>query len=949
MKIVRQPLVPVLLAALALSLDPAPGQTQVWRSGLFPENWQRPGESASFDNDKLIQDFSFAGYRRGEEEVPDLAGPLFDVVTYGADPTGAADSTVAIQAAINAATAAGGGVVFLPAGEFRISPQGANSHCLRISGSHVVLRGAGTAETFLVNTSHEMRGKAVIQISPASASSGTVIPITADLPGPTRRIPVADAGAFAPGDLVRIEWDFTTEWIAEHSQQTWWSESSRPSSARYLREVLATDPEGGWIEVDVPTRYAIHPRDNARVSRRSGLLTGVGIESLSIGNLQHPGGSWGENDYGVEGSAAYDVHNSWLVRIQNVRDGWVTDVHSRVPGENTSTGCHLLSNGILLVDSFRITLRDCAMRRPQYGGGGGNGYMYRVQHANECLLERCLADFSRHGFVISHAGTSGNVFLQCEDRETARATGATGSYTTSGSGSDNHMHFSHSNLWDRCHAHNSFWTAHHRGTSGTVPHGLTSAHAVYWNTTGSGTRYTDIVRSGQGRHGYVIGTSGSRFGATNPTSGNTAPADHLEGIGLGATIEPASLYLDQLSRRLVPRLGLGGPAIRFPDNTFTVDAAVTLDGRPLEEAIELEWALVSTPSGARHVATVTATGRAFTVSRPGTYTVEATGVAAGQVVSDRIAIEVLPPAPGGGFTDLFPVADSNVRGGVDFELTNYGFAPDLQIKNVGAVHVHREAFMRFDLSGIESASIQDAELHLHFTSTDTAATGRTSVVADPVPWGETTINYTNRPTVQEAVVGDWGMVAGNWLVLDAGQVVPAQVAANGTITFRHQILTQPSQPVYAMASRENPTPSLRPFLRIHLAPPTLDEWLARNGDLEEHERGWHADPDQDTLTNLMEAWLGTDPSIPGAGGIPQLRREAGELELHLLLNSAPPGGLLYFLEGSETLAADDWQLVPSVVWMPSGPEDGGRVPTVVRIPLDPAAPRRFYRVHVETL
>ncbi len=85
------------------------------------------------------------------------------------------------------------------------------------------------------------------------------------------------------------------------------------------------------------------------------------------------------------------------------------------------------------------------------------------------------------------------------------------------------------------------------------------AHAVYWNTTGSGTRYADssnpIVRSEQLNYGYIIGTratSGSAYHASNPTGGNTAPADHREGIGTSATHEPQSLYLDQFSRRVRP-------------------------------------------------------------------------------------------------------------------------------------------------------------------------------------------------------------------------------------------------------------------------------------------------------------------------------------------------------------------------------------------------------------
>jgi len=44
-----------------------------------------------------------------------------NVVTYGADPSGAKDSTTAIQDAINALPAAVGGVVYLPAGTYQVS------------------------------------------------------------------------------------------------------------------------------------------------------------------------------------------------------------------------------------------------------------------------------------------------------------------------------------------------------------------------------------------------------------------------------------------------------------------------------------------------------------------------------------------------------------------------------------------------------------------------------------------------------------------------------------------------------------------------------------------------------------------------------------------------------------------------------------------------------------
>ncbi|MEA2068503.1 MAG: hypothetical protein U9P12_04820, partial [Verrucomicrobiota bacterium] len=139
---------------------------------------------------------------------------------------------------------------------------------------------------------------------------------------------------------------------------------------------------------------------------------------------------------------------------------------------------------------------------------------------------------------------------------------------------------SHSCLWDQCRAYDSFWEARHRGPG----HGLTSAHGVYWNTSGSGTAYpTKLVVTEQGRYGYVIGTSGGidAVVSIDPALNNTAPADHVEGEGLGGTLFPPSLYLDQLARRL----GLSGSTVVVvstdpsdSDSTLAVDLFVDADG-----------------------------------------------------------------------------------------------------------------------------------------------------------------------------------------------------------------------------------------------------------------------------------------------------------------------------------------------------------------------------------
>jgi len=70
-----------------------------------------------------------------------IDGALFNVLDYGAVGDGVTDDTAAIQAAINAAQAQGGGIVKLPYGQFLVSQ-------LVLSGSQVILEGSVNAYTY---------------------------------------------------------------------------------------------------------------------------------------------------------------------------------------------------------------------------------------------------------------------------------------------------------------------------------------------------------------------------------------------------------------------------------------------------------------------------------------------------------------------------------------------------------------------------------------------------------------------------------------------------------------------------------------------------------------------------------------------------------------------------------------------------------------------------------
>jgi hypothetical protein len=95
----------------------------------------------------ILPDFSYAGYHFSARPLPKLADrPRFDVTDFGAIANDKRHDDAAIQAAIDAAEAAGGGVVYFPPGRFLLSADSDTEKCLRISHDGVVLQGRGSAE-----------------------------------------------------------------------------------------------------------------------------------------------------------------------------------------------------------------------------------------------------------------------------------------------------------------------------------------------------------------------------------------------------------------------------------------------------------------------------------------------------------------------------------------------------------------------------------------------------------------------------------------------------------------------------------------------------------------------------------------------------------------------------------------------------------------------------------
>ena len=119
----------------------------LWTSGAVSPTWTSfaAARAANDLTQAPIVDFSYAGYEHGEIGIPAATGVRYDVTAYGAVPNDDVDDRDAVDAAIRAAEAAGGGIVFFPPGRFHLSEvEGRTWGCINITGANVVLKGSGS-------------------------------------------------------------------------------------------------------------------------------------------------------------------------------------------------------------------------------------------------------------------------------------------------------------------------------------------------------------------------------------------------------------------------------------------------------------------------------------------------------------------------------------------------------------------------------------------------------------------------------------------------------------------------------------------------------------------------------------------------------------------------------------------------------------------------------------
>jgi hypothetical protein len=504
-----------------------------WCSALYPPSWT---PAAAPDSEgRFLHDFSYAGYRNGEAPPTTLKGATYDVVTaYGADATGQSDATSAVQTAINAASSAGGGIVFFRAGIYRID------QLLAVTTSGVVLRGVGKSSLLRFTKASGMANKANLTFSGAVTRSAARS-LAVDAPARAKEIFLADATGLVPGDDVAVGWTISPSFVSEHGMTNTWTTFAGQYKPFFRSKVVSVDTTSRphRVVLDVPLRYPAKMRDGAGLQRETGYLREVGMEHLGVST-------------GVTWTAAWAENRVNAITLRDVADAWVTDVHSMPASGATGrsstdkTPYHLRSGGILIENAKRVSVLGASMAYPQNRGSGGNGYLYEVSRTSEVLFADSEGRSGRHNFIQNWGfGNSGTVFLRCTSVGSEMLSLIGGVLTPEPSQSEHHHSLSMATLVDRCRLDDGFLSENRGAYSDGAGHSATQS--VAWGSFGTGK-----ITSKQFGWGYVIGTQGVEIDTSvaSPTGQGTGPEDYVEGRNSGATLYPASLYEDQRARRL---------------------------------------------------------------------------------------------------------------------------------------------------------------------------------------------------------------------------------------------------------------------------------------------------------------------------------------------------------------------------------------------------------------
>lgn len=298
-----------------------------------------------------IPDFGFAGYRQSEVPVPTVEGPIARVDDFGAKADDEVSDLEGIERA--ARHLERGGVILFGPGTYLLDPDVGPDRPLVISGSHIVLRGAGRSKTKLLARrplppADELKlGSAPfrIQLGARFAPEPAVLAkLTSGVRKGSKTLTVDDTSRLSAGEWVRLSASgrpLADRLIAPYRIHASWklafAAGFEISELHRIAEV-----EGGLVSFETPVHLELKASDRARLEVYSPVEE-VGVEDLTLagawaGPFEHHANALGDGGFSA-------------LELSGIVDGWVR----RVAIENVNRGIRVTGSAQLTLSSIEFS------------------------------------------------------------------------------------------------------------------------------------------------------------------------------------------------------------------------------------------------------------------------------------------------------------------------------------------------------------------------------------------------------------------------------------------------------------------------------------------------------------------------------------------------------------------------------------------------------------------
>ena len=540
------------------------------------------------DNGATLIDFSRAGYKQGEAEIPDVK------VVKTIDANYRANHTALIQAAIDEVAAlpeSERGAILLKAGTYTVTDT------ITISASGIVLRGEGQGENGTIiydarktagGTTMQIKGAGNIKVISGTKSTlaDTYVPMGA------LDLELSSVEKYSAGDNIRITCTPNDLWvqtlgmdvIPQNSTKDVEQWKAKDFVITYERAVTAVDAAKNTVTLDTAIPLTLDSKYYAttvdKIEDNKGRITECGIENIRFISY------FDESVVGSDGRYVDENHPYTAISTGNCRNCWVRDITSL----HYYSSCVCVGGG-----SINVTVDSCSSLAPVSKVEGGRRYPFYLSSSQYVLVKNCYSYDSRHDYVLNSRVSGPNVFLDSIAEDSNNA-------------SEPHHRWSTGVLYDNIYQTGAirlgYLAAINAGNNGTG-HGWMGANTIFWNCLSPAT----IVGKPQTEQNFAIGVYGlyeirtalknsyiqkRYYKFTTPTivTPNYPATQTFEGSPLHGTgyiespynpVNPSSLYKAQLSYRLygdaTKNVKPAAPILNYPAyDTKSETYSVTFSG-----------------------------------------------------------------------------------------------------------------------------------------------------------------------------------------------------------------------------------------------------------------------------------------------------------------------------------------------------------------------------------